>query len=1661
MKEQKNIFQFLKKAFLSLAFICLFSSVAGAKSFLPSVIPADAGKRNNICTEFGSDKEDINKFSGKAKDKCKTLCSSGKCKHWRVFTGSDYFRQVFFNRSKLRIGPALQDIMSEKEFASAWIALSPQIKKNLQPVLDKLKKDLQAALKNRKSETTEMKEDVYLDCDQSKLFAFTCFITSEDKDDDLINDTINSLIDKAPITRTINDTLSKFSDKYKKCELDKIVDNPCWCTNSNLTKNMCLVGQKCGSDYQCHEGAEVKNQGAYSLPCCIMRQYQKDGKNMLNLSPPGDRKNCGKITRNCTAEEKALVCKKQPAVYKEACEESKTEIENINNACIVWHDTANKKYLLSSGQSVPDDLDYTKCTAERLKNLCNQEKFSSTAECKNYNTVDTSICSLGEVSVDGQKKYIYYNNGSESAVSEEEHKQKNTPSCSEATREIYCKGNKTYSSNTDICGGYLLEEVQTALYEQSIGECALHNIKKKYGYQDDGTVSRDSCYSCKILKVLTESFLTAASKVYYTTQDACVKILIMGFTIWLALFILKSLSQVTSLEPANMLDQILKMCFKIAIAYVAIVIGARALCNYLVAPFMLFGTNFASQLLSTTGNENLQGVFVTDGDEDIELSPEEAEKIEQNAEEIIKAQEKDGEKETEETPETSSLAEKLTLGFVNKAGDAADIVSEGKIKNSQGKPRPNVQKATQAWGDGACGKNTSGICFEDPYCGHGIVLSLRGYLKGVCGGNSSCESNLNFLGNSWAGALPNQINAKYHRCIVLNNKSAIRTDKESLGDTASFGSANVGTGYIVALPSVYANSGYHAAIMANGSSYYAFNAEHGKTFKPASKKSEDRIVNWADSKCIFEIILNEHPEIVQQLNMSEVDKNAKGSFSSGATVSSACQDYISQMGQQGMGMLYNQTGNDLAKAAQDAVLAGKKVYYIGDSRFVGMCNAVNNNQCGGNNKEKGKYPVINGEFGGKYWYAQVGAYQNLLSGALSLPIGPGDVVVIGLGANNLTASSYISEYKKFADKGAKVYVTSVTPVNEAKAVASGYKKIKNNLIKTFNDQIKAGANQGNYTYVDLGIQNSEITEKVTDDGLHYHAAVYRKIYGIMTTVSDNAVNADDGDNDGADPTQVNIDTSSIPTGEINVNPRSVAGVNVPERDGLGRPIQQSIRTEIANASAKYQINPYIIAAIINTESQYVIHAGNKSLAAQFGEGETLNNSCCKGLMQVHKTYFPSYGNKVATGNVNAGNANIYNVQHNIFAGTNIFNYQLNRYNNIEYALAAYNAGNAKAYKAGKAGKENRQYPGKVAEYYKNMTGGELFQAAARDVAEAMSGGNNPCGQSGFIPNTPLGTFKYEGPTDILSKSVIDSIINANLAIHQEVTKLQVIGNMVTCFSSNAGAWIIADNWWFTLKMTDIFTWLVGAIIWIAGFMLTIAVTYYLLDISFKIGFAIVALPVVIGLWPFNLTKGKISACLSIITKSAATFAFLAITVNYSMYLVNHVVNIGADGVTIETLLDAMEQANANPASYHTGYSDSKEDKDKADKERQEVVATQLSNVEYVKQYLALFSKYFILILFALIYSFKMIGGTIKSLVNKFFPDQITGDTNPMHSKLTAATKFAKDKAMKPVGLARDIATHQTGRGLKAAGGGIAKGAGKAVGGIGKAAKWASSKLGKK
>lgn len=307
-----------------------------------------------------------------------------------------------------------------------------------------------------------------------------------------------------------------------------------------------------------------------------------------------------------------------------------------------------------------------------------------------------------------------------------------------------------------------------------------------------------------------------------------------------------------------------------------------------------------------------------------------------------------------------------------------------------------------------------------------------------------------------------------------------------------------------------------------------------------------------------------------------------------------------------------------------------------------------------------------------------------------------------------------------------------------------------------------------------------------------------------------------------------------------------------------------------------------------------------------------------------------------------------------------------------------------------------------------LTAGADFGIAFMSVTSDISGA--PELNANYAVTVPTISAPDGGAaTEIVSSDVMNRIMFFAQNLDKNVSTNLVIGHAMTCWSMNGGAWDFS-----LFKMVNLWLWFCGALIWFVGFMLTLGIGYYLLDISFKLGFAIMALPVVIGLWPFNVTKGKVTAVISIMLKAAGTFVFLALTTTYALAMINVALR------DVPTLFAKIEAGDAI----------------------------------WISNTFDLTGPYFLIILFVYLYSMKLISSTVSDYVDKFFKDSVFGGADPMHGKLTQMTDFAKQQAMRPVkwagGKASDAVKKQATEGAAKAGKGV-QAVGKGVEAGGKAA----------
>ena len=262
-----------------------------------------------------------------------------------------------------------------------------------------------------------------------------------------------------------------------------------------------------------------------------------------------------------------------------------------------------------------------------------------------------------------------------------------------------------------------------------------------------------------------------------------------------------------------------------------------------------------------------------------------------------------------------------------------------------------------------------------------------------------------------------------------------------------------------------------------------------------------------------------------------------------------------------------------------------------------------------------------------------------------------------------------------------------------------------------------------------------------------------------------------------------------------------------------------------------------------------------------------------------------------------------------------------------------------------------------------LTAGADMGIAFTDAVSNISGAEKAIENREETPKVKAPTVTVNNTsTEVVPSEVLNRVMLLAERLDKNVSTNLVIGHAVTCWSMKGGAWTFLK-----VRIINLWLWICGALIWFVGFMLTLGIGYYLLDISFKLGFSIMVLPVAIGLWPFNITKGTVTKVISIMLKAAGTFVFLGLTTSYALAMISVALR------DANVLFDNVEKGNA----------------------------------QWISETFAITGPYFLIILFAFLYSMKLISSTVSDYVNKFFADSVFGDADPMHKKLTQATDFVK------------------------------------------------------
>ena len=234
-------------------------------------------------------------------------------------------------------------------------------------------------------------------------------------------------------------------------------------------------------------------------------------------------------------------------------------------------------------------------------------------------------------------------------------------------------------------------------------------------------------------------------------------------------------------------------------------------------------------------------------------------------------------------------------------------------------------------------------------------------------------------------------------------------------------------------------------------------------------------------------------------------------------------------------------------------------------------------------------------------------------------------------------------------------------------------------------------------------------------------------------------------------------------------------------------------------------------------------------------------------------------------------------------------------------------------------------------------------------------------------------------------------------IYKELSKVFMIGHSLLCYSQKV-AYLCIGMWGKCFaKLANMNLFVSGMLIYIVAVLMTMSIGMYFVDISFKLGFAMLFMPISIALWPFPPTKNKFQENLSIIIRNGMLFTLVAIGVTFAVTLISN------------SLLDTGDGRDGWEAFW----------KAIADKKTEILI----DNFAFDRMH-------FLVVAFALIFGFKILASSVNDYLDYFFSDSVFGSESPMHHMGTQAVGLVAANTIKPAAsFVGDVAKAQTGRAI--------------------------------
>ena len=297
--------------------------------------------------------------------------------------------------------------------------------------------------------------------------------------------------------------------------------------------------------------------------------------------------------------------------------------------------------------------------------------------------------------------------------------------------------------------------------------------------------------------------------------------------------------------------------------------------------------------------------------------------------------------------------------------------------------------------------------------------------------------------------------------------------------------------------------------------------------------------------------------------------------------------------------------------------------------------------------------------------------------------------------------------------------------------------------------------------------------------------------------------------------------------------------------------------------------------------------------------------------------------------------------------------------------------------------------------------GMIFSAPAYSIEDPSS---TPADCAGAYNNPTPEAQAEPSTSNMFDDTILQKMSIFMVELHKTLSQPLMIGHSLMCYAADVAFICVGKLGICAFEIYHPNFFISGLIIYFVGILMAMSIGMYFVDISFKLGFAVLFMPISIALWPFPPTKNKFSENLSIIIRNGMLFALVSIGVCFAVTLIKSSLFDPANGIS----------------------------------ETKFWMAISAQDTELLTKNFALDDFHFLIVAFGLIFAFKILASSVNDYLDYFFSDSVFGSESPMHKMGTQAVGMVTANTIKPAAsFIKDVAKTQTGRGIAKLGGGIA------------------------